>query len=926
MRKFDLGNQLEASYGQHRSGWSYAISVLKDLHDPNAMYLDTFIERTYVWGQAPNYHPKAYIPEKDWCGFIHVPPYVPEWFPQEVTNENIFKLSTWEKSYKFCKGLFTLSKYHKTFLEKILDVPIDVVYHPMDDPDIKWDPDAFIANPNKSIIQVGWWCRNLHAIFELPKSGYRKIFLKPRDDSWFNEIMEREKKERIRLGKFRESMYESAEIIKFLPNEQYDDLLSKNIVFIYLYDASANNTVVECISRNTPLLVNKIPPVVEYLGEDYPFYYSSYEEAIDKAHDIDLLIRTYDYLKNLPIKHKLTLEYFRDSIVNSRIFSSDEFLLPQKRNIYYYSKDSEVDTIYVVTPVLNNVDTIDETIQSVISQSGPFKIRYHIQDGGSSDGTLEKLEEWQWRLKKGFIPIYCQEIKFTFSSEPDNGIYDAIVKGFSKLDISKWTDIMTWINADDILMPGAFALAYFLFKNIEPAWLSWVVGIPYNFANHYPFTVNAEYSAPREIVAEGCADGIHWFDLQQEGSFFRKWLWDKVDANSVLPNFKNAGDWNLWRLMAQHATPTLVPFPLGAFRNRMGSLQLSQTHKDLRQQEIDSTIPFKQRRERFKKLVEIGGLKHRVVKFDPFEERVSIIEKSSMVQGATYYFSIFKHNPGEHFDWKEEIYKAKEETILHSIKVPKNSYRLHSFNRKNIAKFFIVTPSLNSLATLDETILSVVTQEGDFYIYYHIQDGCSTDMTIERLQYWEYILSKPNPYVRCLGVKFSWASEPDRGIYDAIIKGFNQFIMAPNDWLTWINADDVLMPGALKTVLEIARKNPDIHWIGTPQYVFEKDLQEPVLYRKTPTPTSVIREGLCDGQNFPMLQQEGTFFKYWLWFRCKHILRNYKYAGDYALWKEMAKYAEYYQHDQPLGAFRRRSGQMSVVGHAYYLREMKITK
>ncbi len=101
MFKFDLGDQLSASFGNHRSGWAYAISSLRDLHEPTSLlYLDTFVERTYVWGQRPSVTPKAYIPTKPWVGFIHVPPFVPHWFDQGNTNERIFSLPEWQRSYQ----------------------------------------------------------------------------------------------------------------------------------------------------------------------------------------------------------------------------------------------------------------------------------------------------------------------------------------------------------------------------------------------------------------------------------------------------------------------------------------------------------------------------------------------------------------------------------------------------------------------------------------------------------------------------------------------------------------------------------------------------------------------------------------------------------------------------------------------------------
>ena len=98
--------------------------------------------------------------------------------------------------------------------------------------------------------------------------------------------------------------------------------LSENIMFAELYDASANNLVIECIVRNTPLLINPIEPVGEYLGREYPFFFSSHEEAVQKANNLDLVRQTHEYLKNHPIKEKLTGEFFLKSFKNSEIYNN----------------------------------------------------------------------------------------------------------------------------------------------------------------------------------------------------------------------------------------------------------------------------------------------------------------------------------------------------------------------------------------------------------------------------------------------------------------------------------------------------------------------------------------------------------------------------------------------------------------------------
>jgi hypothetical protein len=87
-------------------------------------------------------------------------------------------------------------------------------------------------------------------------------------------------------------------------------------------------------SLGTPVLVNKLGPVVEYLGRsicccdlttksgtDYPFYYESFREAADKATDIEMIQKAHQYLKNLDKKY-LTMKHFWESLASSSIYQS----------------------------------------------------------------------------------------------------------------------------------------------------------------------------------------------------------------------------------------------------------------------------------------------------------------------------------------------------------------------------------------------------------------------------------------------------------------------------------------------------------------------------------------------------------------------------------------------------------------------------
>lgn len=102
--------------------------------------------------------------------------------------------------------------------------------------------------------------------------------------------------------------------------------------------------------------------------------------------------------------------------------------------------------ISVVTPCYNAVDFIEQTVVSVLAQHYP-NLEYIVMDGGSNDGTQEVVNRYSEHL--------------TLISEPDKGQSDALNKGFARATGT----ILSWINGDDMLAPGALfrvALAFSL--------------------------------------------------------------------------------------------------------------------------------------------------------------------------------------------------------------------------------------------------------------------------------------------------------------------------------------------------------------------------------------------------------------------------------------------------------------------------------
>jgi hypothetical protein len=79
------------------------------------------------------------------------------------------------------------------------------------------------------------------------------------------------------------------EIIPRLSNEEYDELLATSVIFLDLITAAGITTLVECLARGTPLLINSSPGVREYLGDDYPLYFGSIQEAETNLQDLELI-------------------------------------------------------------------------------------------------------------------------------------------------------------------------------------------------------------------------------------------------------------------------------------------------------------------------------------------------------------------------------------------------------------------------------------------------------------------------------------------------------------------------------------------------------------------------------------------------------------------------------------------------------------
>ncbi len=211
----------------------------------------------------------------------------------------------------------------------------------------------------------------------------------------------------------------------------------------------------------------------------------------------------------------------------------------------------------------------------------------------------------------------------------------------------------------------------------------------------------------------------------------------------------------------------------------------------------------------------------------------------------------------------------------------------------------VICPVYNGQAHIECTIQSVLAQTYPF-IEFIIVDGNSTDDT----------LAIVNKYRANLAAVIS---EPDKGMYDALTKGFQA---ASGQIVCYINAGDSLNTYAIATAVELF-ENTNMQWItGYRSVCNEKNVvtnvELPFRYVN-----KLIQLGAYVGR-LPWIQQESTFWRRSL---LDHVdfdfLKTLKYAGDYYLWCCFSRYSALEVVSCPLGNFKKHKNQLSENILAY---------
>lgn len=205
-------------------------------------------------------------------------------------------------------------------------------------------------------------------------------------------------------------------------------------------------------------------------------------------------------------------------------------------------------------------------------------------------------------------------------------------------------------------------------------------------------------------------------------------------------------------------------------------------------------------------------------------------------------------------------------------------------------KISIITPSYNQGHFLQETITSVINQGYD-NLEYIVIDGGSTDESVS-------IIKRNEKRIQ------HWISEKDRGQSNAINKGLAR---ATGDIITWINSDDLLVPGALQKVAAYFSSMPEsvglIHG-GTILFDEKKDIARVFQYGLPSVDKYLASMGFS---------QPASFFRRSFLDKVGLLNEELHYGMDYDLFARLACVSEFRQVDAVFSKYRLHDESKSVA-------------
>jgi len=322
--------------------WDSAEKAIKENLSGKGILFHSFLEDTFNHSISdPNLENAI---NSLWVGITHNPIDSFKWTKQKRYR---FNGEGFIQSMKYCKGLFCMSisesEKWKKYLTVMRDSPnnaglnrpydftgvkIESLLHPARDINVRFSWEDFCKNKTKRLIQSGYWLRKVYSIYKLD-THYNKgtdfewhKTIKPFDKWNSQQLINCCRNDRVRIENWRKQWVTEMERTEHC---EYEELLASNVFYLDVYDITSNNTIIDCITASTPVLVNRHPSTEEYLGKDYPLFFDNKGHAEEILTKPELIRDAHIYLKNKD-KSKFEYSHFVESIYKSEIYKSLENL------------------------------------------------------------------------------------------------------------------------------------------------------------------------------------------------------------------------------------------------------------------------------------------------------------------------------------------------------------------------------------------------------------------------------------------------------------------------------------------------------------------------------------------------------------------------------------------------------------------------
>lgn len=190
-------------------------------------------------------------------------------------------------------------------------------------------------------------------------------------------------------------------------------------------------------------------------------------------------------------------------------------------------------------------------------------------------------------------------------------------------------------------------------------------------------------------------------------------------------------------------------------------------------------------------------------------------------------------------------------------------------------KFYIVTPTFNSLEWLQRCVRSVADQVCDgVQVHHHVQDGESHDGTPEWLSDWQLGHRDRQGYT------LTFESSRDRGMYDAINLAWGK-MPADADVTAHLNSDEQYLPKALSLVAEAVAANPEAD-IFLPSHIVLDAHDRYICHRWPVSPWRWVSHNVCEMITCACFHRAETFRRHGIRFG-----EGWRSIGDLVLYRDI---------------------------------------